>query len=122
VTGNLFVVGCHLTDASGYSIDSQYAATANLFGIFSFNRWRDNTSGNTNGYADWATATNWGNVTTDTGGVETDFVDAANGNFLLINSAPGAGTGVPPYRDIGALQRAVTAGAPRFGDRTGGLR
>lgn len=117
-------VGNHLTDASGYSIDSQYVATANLALVLLGNRFRDNASGNTNGYADWVSATDWLNVTTDTGGIETDFVDATNGDFRLIAAAPAVAAGFLPYLDIGALQRQCSSSgsSPRSGDRTGGLR
>lgn len=104
-TTTFAVIGNHLTDGSAYGIDSQYAATANLSAVISYNRFRDNTSGTSNGFADWATATDWGNVTTDTGGAETDFVAASAGDFNLVPNAPAIGKGVVPWLDIGALQR-----------------
>ena len=96
-----------ITDVGGslYGIDSLYAGTANLAGIFSHNRLRDNTNGNYNGFADWLSATSEGDVTTDTGGAETDYIDASTGNFFPIAGAPGATNGLPRYRDIGGLQR-----------------
>lgn len=105
-----YFIGNHLTDASGYSIDSLYSATANIAAVIANNRFRDNASGSSNGFGDYATATDWGNVTTDYGAVATDFVDAANGDFRLLANAVAIGAGLNGA-DIGALQRALDAQA-----------
>lgn len=97
----------HCTD-SGKFLENAYYGTANHAAICFANRRRDNTNAD-RGFGNWP---EYLAVTTDTGGAETDFVDAANYDFRLISGAPGAGTGILPYRSIGALQRdASGAGA-----------
>lgn len=112
------ILNCHLTDNTGYAFNSTYA-TNNLSCAFAFNRTRDN-GGVTNGCTDWTTATNWGNVTTDTGGASTDYVNAGAGDFRLIAAAPGKASGIPPYRDMGALQRQEPT-LPAVGDVEDGV-
>jgi hypothetical protein len=104
-TGNMvmYCVDNHITDSTGYAFDSAYKATADNPGIFAYNRTRDNTSGAIDGFGDWPLVNH---VTTDTGGPETDYVNAASGDFNLISGAPGRGTSSMPYRDIGAVQHA----------------
>lgn len=104
-TVNMIACGNHITDGAGYAVDSAYVATADNPLVLAYNRFRDNSSGNANGFTDWVTATDWGNVTTDTGAAVTDFVAAASANFNLVPNAPAIGKGVLPWLDIGALQR-----------------
>lgn len=101
ISNNIF------TDNGGYAIDFNNAAVAS---VLSNNRYRDNTSGNINLGTDWVTATNWGAVTTDTGGPETDYVDAASDNYNLIASSPAVNAGLPLNAAIGALQRDQSGG------------
>lgn len=90
-----------MAEAGSYGIDSGYSGTANLMLVSLFNRYIANTSGTTNGFADWAALT-VGN--TSTGTVADELTDAAGGDFrpkaaaLAINAAL-------PTGDIGALQR-----------------
>jgi hypothetical protein len=97
-------INSHITDSADYAIDSAYAGS--MMGIFANNRTRDNAGGTIRGLADWAAATTFAHVTDDTGDNTTDFVNAGVGDFRLIHAASGKATGMPPYRDIGALQRA----------------
>lgn len=96
-----------ITDNGGYGIDFNSAAVAS---VLANNRYRDNTSGNINLGTDWVTATNWGAVTTDTGGPETDYVDAASDNYNLIAASPAVNAGLPLNAAIGALQRDQSGG------------
>lgn len=104
-----------ITDNGGYGIDGVSAANA----IFAaYNRTRDNTSGADNLATDWLAATKYGQVTTDTGGAETDYVNAGSNDYTLVSGSPAKGAGWWPYRDIGALQRQESGGgsaAPSFG-------
>jgi len=103
----VLAVNCHVTDNSGYGFKNGYLATANHPLIRYHCRTRDNTSGaDDGGFANWA---NINPVTTDTGGAATDYADAASGDFRLINSAPGDGSGVWAD-DIGALEAQDPAG------------
>lgn len=71
----------HITDCTGWGINSDYDTTGQLEGVFSHNRFRDNTSGGINGYDGSTAYDGWARdqvfdlnaVTTDTGGPETDF-------------------------------------------------
>jgi hypothetical protein len=90
-----------ITDNGGYGID----LNASSVGAFlSNNRLRDNTSGPINLGTDWATATSYGHVTTDTGGPETDYQDNASNDYRLIGASPAKGAGLPAYASVGALQ------------------
>lgn len=73
--------------------------------LWSNNRTRDNANADL-GFGDWPI---YNAVTTDTGGPETDYVDAAGGDFRLIAASPAVGAGLPAYRDIGALQRQASS-------------
>ena len=53
------------------------------------NRERDNTSANV-GIGNWPEINK---ITTDTGGDETDYFDAASGDFRLIDGSPGRNVG-----------------------------
>ena len=102
-TGAMVVAMNHITDC-GTAILSAYDATAQLALVAAFNRTRDNTVG-IDGFDNWASATTWSHVTTDTGGVATDFTNAGGGDFTLIRAAPALGASAPAYASIGALQR-----------------
>lgn len=106
-----YIADNQITDGGGYGINSQYAATANVPIKACFNRFRDNTSGVSNGFGDWAVAA-FNHITTDTGDAETDYVDAAGGNFELKSTAAGAGKSSIGNRDIGATQRSYPSTIP----------
>lgn len=91
-----------ITDNGGYGVDFNNAAVAS---VLTNNRYRDNTSGSINLGTDWVTATNYDAVTTDTGGPETDYVDAASDDYNLIATSPAVNAGLPFSASIGALQR-----------------
>lgn len=103
-------IGNLVTDGSAYGINVVSASNA----IFlAYNRTRDNTSGAINSGTNWVAATNYGAVTTDTGGPETDYVSAGstNFNYNLIAASPATSSGKPASASIGALQRSQTAAA-----------
>jgi hypothetical protein len=61
----------------------------------------------------WLEATNWGAVTpTD---AESEFMNAASGDYRLKNSAKCRGAGLGPFMDIGALQRREPVDRPDTG-------
>lgn len=83
------LVNNHATDCAKY-IDDLHVAT-DLTPIIEMNeRTRDNTTPRT-GVGD---GVNSGEVTTDTGGKETDYTDADNDDLSLIAAAPGIDTGL----------------------------
>lgn len=89
-----------ITDNGGFGVD----ATAATNGVFlSNNRFRDNVMGAVTNATDWVTATSYSQVTTDTGGAETDYVAAGSQDYRLINASPATGAGAP-FSDIGGLQ------------------
>lgn len=90
-------------------INNLWSGTSVLSAIVANNRTRD-VSTVLNGLE----SIQFGDVTTDTGGVETDYTDATNGNFRLISSAPGRGVGMTAYTDIGAYQRAEQGAGGAF--------
>jgi hypothetical protein len=100
------IVGNMLTDHSAYGVNFNTPANA---GFFAYNRPRDNASGDINLGIDWTAATRYGDVTTDTGGPETDYVDAGANDYKLISTSLAKGMGWFPFRDIGALQREESA-------------
>jgi hypothetical protein len=51
----------------------------------------------------------FGAITTDTGGAETDYTDAANGDFRLIDGAPGARAGIAG-QTCGAWEQVAVSG------------
>jgi hypothetical protein len=106
-TGLQCIFGNMITDNGGYGIDLN---NANVAAFLAYNRTRDNTSGAINLGTDWATATSYGHVTTDTGGAETDYTDAGSNDYRLIAASPAKGVGIPAYADIGALQRQESGG------------
>jgi hypothetical protein len=80
----------HCTDSTTW-IDNGYSATADLF-IMEFNtRTRDLTTPRVGIRAD---SVNASEVTTDTGGASTDYVDAPNGDITLISTAPAVDEGM----------------------------
>ncbi len=92
-----------ITDNGGYGIDFNNAATAPF--LYS-NRTRDNALGAYNLATDWVAATNYGAVTTDTGGAETDYTNAGSLDYRLISTSPAKGAGLPPSMSMGAYQSA----------------
>jgi hypothetical protein len=105
VTGNTAlqcIVGNIITDNGGYGIDLNNAAAG---AFLAYNRTRDNTSGAINLGTDWVTATSYGHVTTDTGGAETDYVDAGTNDYRLIAASPAVNAYAPINASIGAPQR-----------------
>lgn len=85
-TGLQAIIDNIITDNGGYGLNGVSAANAvpSLY-----NRFRDNTSGNYNSATDWLAITKlFGDVTTDTGGPETDYVNAAGNDYRLINGSP----------------------------------
>lgn len=99
------LINNHATDCAKW-LDNLYSATANLAVIEINNRTRDNTTPRT-GIGDGVLV---GEVTTDTGGAETDYTNAGAGNFRLITGAPGVSAGLIDYQDIGAYQQEPAAG------------
>lgn len=95
-----------ITDNGGAGINM--VSTSNG-AIIEYNRFRDNTSGNITNAGDWITATDRGNVTTDTGGPETDYVDAGTDNYNLIATSPGTSSASPYAASMGCFQRLQTS-------------
>lgn len=85
----------HITDCA-YAFQNSYASGGPI--LRHCNRTRDNTSADT-GWGDWPDLYA---VTTDTGGHETDYEDAASDDYRLITSAPGADIGALSHNAIGA--------------------
>lgn len=79
----------HVTDSAQW-IDNLYSSTSNIAMLEVNNRTRDITTLRT-GVGD---GTINGEVTTDTGGPETDYVDAPNGDITLIATAPAVDAGL----------------------------
>lgn len=98
---NVIFYNNHPTDCSKW-IDSLYSGTSDVAVIEVNNRTRDNATPRT-GIGDGA---NIGEITTDTGGDETDYKDASSENFTLIPTAPGRAAGMVAHTDCGAYQRA----------------
>lgn len=97
---NLLVVAdCILTD-NGQALLNQYNATAAHPILWQNNRTRDNTSPDL-GFGDWPY---YSPITTDTGGPETDYKDAANGDLRLIRTSPAVSAG-PLGGELGAIPR-----------------
>jgi hypothetical protein len=96
------IVNNHVTDNADWGIVNLNASGSPI--LLAHNRTRDTSSGAVSWNGDWDNATMWNHVTTDTGGPETDYVNAAGNNFNLISGAPGLETGDMGC-DIGALQR-----------------
>lgn len=93
----------HVTDCGQY-LDNLYAATADINVAKIGVRTRDITSVDAGVSDEWPDV---GGVTTDTGGHETDYEDAANDDLRLISGAPGrSGSLISPRSDIGAMGHA----------------
>lgn len=105
-TGLQCIIGNMLTDNGGYGLDMVSAANA---AFVAYNRTRDNTSGAINSGTDWVAATSYGNVTTDTGGAETDYTDSGSNDYRLIAASPATSAAQPASASIGALQRDQTS-------------
>lgn len=115
VTGNTnlhTIVGNMITDNGGFGIDMVSASNA---GFLAYNRTRDNTSGAINSGTDWAAATTYAHVTTDTGGGTTDYVDPTTDDYRLIAASPATSAAILPKMSIGALQRDQTGGSSGAG-------
>ena len=104
-TGLQCIIGNMITDNGGYGVDLNNAAVA---AFIAYNRTRDNTSGAINLGTDWVSATSYGEVTTDTGGASTDYVDAGSNDYRLIAASPATSAAQPASASIGALQRDQT--------------
>lgn len=100
--GTAACINNHVTDCSKW-IDNLHSATLAISVYESYNRLRDVTTPLTG-----VETIKVGEITTDTGGKETDYVDADNGNFYLISGAPGRGTGMGGV-DVGAYQHTEVA-------------
>lgn len=96
------IFGNMVTDNGAWA--GTFGSAASAFAV-AYNRTRDNTSGRYNNATDWVTATSWGEVTTDTGGEATDYIDGPNDDYRLIAASPASNAGQPLYASIGALQR-----------------
>lgn len=92
------LINNHATDCSKWL---DYTGGGTLAVIEVNNRTRDNTTPRT-GIGD---GVNMGEITTDTGGPETDYTDHSSDNFRLITGAPGKAAGIVAYTDCGAYQR-----------------
>jgi hypothetical protein len=88
-TQNLVLVNNHATDSSKW-LDNLFIGTATYDIIEVNSRTRDNTTPRT-GFGD---SLNIAEVTTDTGGPETDYENAAAGDITLIAAAPGVDAGL----------------------------
>ena len=106
VTNPPIFIDNHITE-NGRWLDSLYSGTAANVVIEINNRTRDNITPRT-GIGD---GTNISEITTDTGGPETDYVNAGADNFRLISGAPGETSGLIEFSDVGAYQREPSAGA-----------
>lgn len=96
-----------ITDNGGYGINLNAAGSSAV--LFN-NRTRDNTLGAINGGTNYVNATNYGAVTTDTGGPETDYVNSGGNDYNLIAGSPAVSVALPLYSSMGALQRSQTGG------------
>ncbi len=108
MTATQIIIGNMITDNTGDGIDM---VNVNCAAFTGYNRFRDNAT-TYNNFGNWITATSYGDVTTDTGGPETDYVSAGSPNFdyRLIATSPAINAGLPLYAGIGALQRQTTTG------------
>jgi hypothetical protein len=98
------IIGNMITDNTGNGINMVSAANSAFIG---FNRLRDN-SASINSGTDWATATSYGQASTDTGTTgttATDYTNYAGNDFSLISASPATNANIPAYSSIGALQR-----------------
>ena len=84
-TGVVSIQRSEFTDNGGFGIDANTVSTVAIH--LSGNRYRDNAGGNLNIGAR-AAAVEYGAITTDTGGQETDFSDAANDDYRHVYNSP----------------------------------
>jgi hypothetical protein len=104
----LIVAGNMITDNSGYAFNLVGNSCPILIGP---NRIRDNALGSINlggNYTDCGRI--YPTITTDTGGPETDYVNAAAGDYNLISASPGKEANTWKWSDIGAFQRKDAGG------------
>jgi hypothetical protein len=87
---HIISVNNHITDCNEM-IDNLYIGTNNYTVIEMFNRTRDNTTSRTGISTEGVLLSE---VTTDTGGAETDYANAAGDNLTLITGAPGVAAGL----------------------------
>lgn len=104
-TGESVVLNNMITDNTGDGIDMAATNTAALLG---YQRTRDNASNIANG-GDWTTATNYAEVTTDTGGASTDYTNSGANDYTLIATSPATSAGWFYNNSIGAFQRSQTS-------------
>lgn len=102
-SGPQYVINCHITDNAK---PIACLGTLDQPIIQVNNRLRDNVSPST-GIGDSSISRE---ITTDTGGPETDYENAGAGNFNLISGAPGRRAGLFPFNDVGALQHEDAGG------------
>lgn len=102
---HIILIDNHITDNTTY-LYNPYQATGLVAILEMFNRTRDNTTPRS-GIGD---GINIGEITADTGGPSTDYVDAPNGNYRLITGAAGLESGLIKYSDIGMFQKEPTGG------------
>ena len=109
-TGFLHINSCHATDCAKW-IDNPYSATEDSTTIEVRCRTRDNTTIRTG----IGTPVLVAEITTDTGGAETDYEDASTGDFRLITGAPGQKESNTLNRDIGHIQHIDAGGGGSSG-------
>lgn len=99
-TGLQCIIRNMITDNTGDGIDM--VSTANA-AFAAYNRTRDNANGYNNA-GDWITATQYGDVTTDTGSASSDYVNSGSNDYSIIQTSPARAAGWFKYSTIGALQ------------------
>jgi hypothetical protein len=104
-----FICGNMITDNAGYALNMLNVGDMILIGP---NRTRDNALGVAGGAAaQWAdTGRLVPLVTTDTGGPETDYANAASNDYNLIAASPARNQNVPRFTDLGAYDNKDAAG------------
>lgn len=105
-----------LTDSTGDGIDM---VTTSVASILAHQRTRDNLSNIANS-GDWVTATNYAEVTTDTGGASTDYTNSGSNDFTLIPGSPATNAGWFYNNSIGAFQRTQSSSSSIGGSFTFG--
>lgn len=105
-----------LTDCTGDGIDMVSTSVA---AILAHQRTRDNLSNIANG-GDWVTATNYAEITTDTGGASTDYTASGSNDFTLIPGSPATNAGWFYNNSIGAFQRTQSSSGSVGGNFTFG--
>lgn len=115
-TALCYVFNNLIVDCGGYGVDFN---TSTCMKILFNNRFRDCAGGNYNGDGDYGAAGKHGDVTTDTGGPETDFVNYAGGDFAMLSGSPGIHKAAGYLLNIGANGTPVASsgGGPLTGGR-----